>query len=392
MLSSLIFLPVLGGFANAANLWATHYSGTANWLTFDGSSLKVTTQSSTNNRMPSWITYDKANKALYLPDENFYSNSGTLVSFSVGSNGALTQTGKATTPKSAVATALYGGSDGKGFIVNAHYDASTLTTFKLPLDNGQPLQTLKFTMANKGPNSRQDVPHPHHAFTDPTGAFLLVPDLGADLIRIFSIEKNSGKLTECGGGKAPAGAGPRHGTFWSPAGSTSRARRAASNQMLFVANELGNSISGYAVSYPSGGGCLALALKQTLNPYQNDGAAPKGTKVAEVKTKDNFVYIANRNDKKYGAQEDSITQYTIATDGTLTWTDVTSARSWYPRTFDINKAGDYVAIGGQTTANVAIVKRDTTTGKLGALVANLRIGATGTPENEDGVSAVVWDE
>ena len=67
MLSSLIFLPALGGFANAANLWATHYSGTANWLTFDGSSLKVTTQSSTNNRMPSWITYDKANKALYLP-------------------------------------------------------------------------------------------------------------------------------------------------------------------------------------------------------------------------------------------------------------------------------------------------------------------------------------
>lgn len=270
-------------------------------------------------------------------------------------------------------------------------DASTLTTFKLPLNNGQPLQTLKFTMASKGPNSRQDVPHPHHAFTDPTGAYLLVPDLGADLIRIFSIEKSSGKLTECGSGKAPAGAGPRHGTFWSSANrSNSRVSRAASTQMLFVANELSNSISGYTVAYPSG--CLSLTLKQTLNPYQNNGAAPSGTKVAEVKTKDNFVYIANRNDKKYGSQEDSITQYTIAADGTLTWTDVTSARSWYPRTFDINQAGDYVAIGGQTTANVAIVKRDPTTGKLGALVANLRIGSTGTPENEDGVSAVVWDE
>lgn len=120
MFSSLAFIAFFGGFANSANLWATHYSGTANWLTFDGSSLKLTTQSNTNNRMPSWITYDVANKALYLPDENYYSNTGTLVSFSVGSNGALTQTGKATTPKSAVATTLYGGSDGKGFIVNAH--------------------------------------------------------------------------------------------------------------------------------------------------------------------------------------------------------------------------------------------------------------------------------
>jgi 6-phosphogluconolactonase (cycloisomerase 2 family) len=111
-------VPLFAGFASAANLWATHYSGTANWLTFDGTSLKLTTQSKTNNQMPSWITYDKPGKALYLPDENY--NGGSLVSFSVGANGALTQTGKAATPKSAVATTLYGGSDGKGFIVNAH--------------------------------------------------------------------------------------------------------------------------------------------------------------------------------------------------------------------------------------------------------------------------------
>ncbi|KAF2645019.1 putative isomerase YbhE [Massarina eburnea CBS 473.64] len=384
--SSSILVPLFASFATAANLWATHYSGTANWLTFNGSSLKLTTQSKTNNLMPSWITFDAPGKALYIPDENYNSATGTLVSFSVGANGAITQTGKATTPKSAVATTLYGGSDGKGFIVNAHYDASTLTTFKLPLNNGQPLQTLRFTMASKGPNSRQDVPHPHHAFTDPTGAFVLVPDLGADLIRIFSIDSSSGNLTECGAGKAPAGAGPRHGTFWAPAGANSRISRVPAGLILFVANELGNSISGYTVAYPSGsGGCLSLTVKQTLNPYQNGGAAPKGTKVAEVRTKDNFAYIANRNDKKYGAKEDSITQYSIASDGTLTWTDVTSSYSWYPRTFDINKAGDYVAIGGQTTANVAIVKRDTTTGKLGPKVADLRIGTTGTAENEDGI-------
>lgn len=270
--------------------------------------------------------------------------------------------------------------------------SSQLTTFKLPLSNGQPLQTLKFTMNGKGANpSRQDAPHPHHAFVDPTGDHLLVPDLGADMIRIYSIDKTSGKLTECPGAKPSAGTGPRHGTFWAPAAASSRVRRAAEGTTLFVANELGNSVSSWGVTYPSGSGCLSLSLKQTLTPYQGNASAPAGTKVAEVKVKGNFLYSTNRNDKKF-APNDSITQYTISSTGSLTWTETTSSFGTYPRTFDINKAGDYIAIGDQTTANVAIVKRDPATGKLTGQAASLRIGNAGTPENEDGVSAVVWAE
>lgn len=115
-----LLVPLLGGLASAANLYATHYSGTVNYLTFDGSSLTLTSSTNTGNRMPSWITYDSAGKALYIPDENYYSQTGTLVSFSIGANGALTSSGKATTPQGVVATTLYGGSDGRGFIANAH--------------------------------------------------------------------------------------------------------------------------------------------------------------------------------------------------------------------------------------------------------------------------------
>lgn len=272
--------------------------------------------------------------------------------------------------------------------------SSQVTTFKLPLNGGQPLQTLKFTMSGKGANpSRQDAPHPHHAFTDPTGGFLLVPDLGADIVRIFQIDAASGQLKECAGGVPPPGTGPRHGTFWVPSGAKSRFRRGAAatdGTMLFVANELGNSVSAWNVNYASGG-CMTISLKQTLTPYSGNSSAPQGTKVAEVHTKDNFLYSTNRNDKKF-SPNDSITQYTIGSDGSLTWTDTTSSFGTYPRTFDINKAGDYVAIGDQTTANVAIVQRDPTTGKLTGQAATLRIGSAGTPENEDGVSAVVWAE
>ena len=160
--------------------------------------------------------------------------------------------------------------------------------------------------------------------------------------------------------------------------------------MLFIADELSNSVSGWAVTYPSGG-CLTLTLKQTLTPYQGNATAVRGTKVGEIKVKGNFVYSSNRNDKKFNGN-DSITQYTISPNGSLSWTAITSSHGTYPRTFDINKAGDYVAIGDQTTANVAIVTRDPKTGKLGDKVGDLRIGAAGRPENEDGLSAVVWAE
>ena len=230
--------------------------------------------------------------------------------------------------------------------------------------------------------SRQDAPHPHHVFTDPTGDYLIVPDLGADLIRINRIDRTSGKLTECGTGKPTPGTGPRHGAIWG----------SGANTTLFIANELSNSVSGWKVAYPSSsGGCLTLTLLDTLTPYQGNVSASAGTKVGEVHVKDNFVYISNRNDKKFSGN-DSITHYTIGTGGRISWTETTSSYGTYPRTFDINKAGNYVAVGDQTSSNVAIIARDTVTGRLGKQVANLRIGAAGTPENEDGLSAVVWAE
>ncbi|RAR07921.1 putative isomerase YbhE [Stemphylium lycopersici] len=385
-----LLLSLFGGVASAANLWATHYSGTINYLDFSDNSLTLSSSSPTGNKLPSWITYDSAGKALYIPDEVFYgATGGNLVSFSVGTNGTVNATGKGATPLGVVATALYGGPDGKSFIANAHYQSSQLTTFKLPLTGSAPLQAIKYEGKSVNPY-RQEASHPHHAFVDPTGDFLIVPDLGADLIRIHKIDQTSGKLTECTPAKPVPGTGPRHGVFWSPSGAFSHVRRAAGGTMLYVANELTNSVSGWAVSYPSGG-CMTLSLKQTLTPYQGNSTAVAGTKVGEIKLKDNFLYTTNRNDKKF-RPNDSLTQFTISSDGTLAWTDITSSHGTYPRTFDINKAGNYVAIGDQTTSNVAVVTRNTATGKLGDLVASLRIGAAGTPENEDGLSAVVWAE
>jgi hypothetical protein len=118
-----LLLPLFGSAATAANLWATHYSGTANYLSFTGgNALALSKSSSTgNNKNPSWITYDGPTKALYIPDElSWGAPAGSLVSFAIGNNGSLTAGGSGQSPLSAVATTLYGGKDGKSFIATAH--------------------------------------------------------------------------------------------------------------------------------------------------------------------------------------------------------------------------------------------------------------------------------
>lgn len=255
----------------------------------------------------------------------------------------------------------------------------------MPLSGSSVLQLQKFTMAQRGPNSRQDVPHPHEVHLDPTGKFIITPDLGADLVRVFKIDASSGKLTACSEAKADAGDGPRHIKFW---------KSAAGVQKAYTLNELGNSVSAWDVSYPSDeSGCLTFKKTQTLSTYAPGKKGGPTTKAAEVRVVGNFLYATNRADQTFGSQQDSIATYTIdATTGAITWLEAANSYSYYPRTFQFNKDGTLVAVGGQTSSNVAIIARDPATGKLGKLVANIQVGQKGRAGEEDGLSGVVWVE
>lgn len=233
-------------------------------------------------------------------------------------------------------------------------------------------------MARPGPNPRQDVPHPHEVNVDPTGNFILVPDLGADLVRIFRIDAGTGDLESCGAGQASPGDGPRHATWWN-------------DTTLYTLNELGNSVSTWSVSYESE--CLSLSLLDTISTYAEGTTPGPTTKAAEIRVFDNFLYASNRADETFGSEQDSLAIYSIdATTGALTWIEATNAHAYYPRTFQINKEGNLVAVGGQTSSNVAIISRDVTTGRLGDLIASVDVGSPGRPGEEDGLSAVVWNE
>jgi 6-phosphogluconolactonase (cycloisomerase 2 family) len=127
-------------------------------------------------------------------------------------------------------------------------------------------------MAGPGPvPDRQDVPHLHHTIIDPTKRFMVVPDLGADLLRVYALQKGSIAWTEIDPVVALPGSGPRHGVF----------ATAGPNTFFYVLNELSNTISGYKVTYAPG------ALKMTrlfdFSSHGPGGSVPAGTKAAELK-------------------------------------------------------------------------------------------------------------
>ena len=89
---------------------------------------------------------------------------------------------------------------------------------------------------------RQEAPHPHQAITDPTGRFIVVPDLGADLVRVWATSESDLSATPLEPLSIAAGSGPRHAAFAVHGDTT----------YFYLVTELANTLLGYTVTYGEG--------------------------------------------------------------------------------------------------------------------------------------------
>ena len=162
-------------------------------------------------------------------------------------------------------------------------ETSSISTFALPLTNAcTALQSWTYIMPSPGPvPDRQEAPHPHQVILDPTGTFLLSPDLGADVVRVFAIDGGTGKLTPCANLTATPGSGPRHVSFYIP---SDKIADPVEGTIMYLASELANTITSYAVAYPGEGGLAFTKMQGPVLPYPG-GVAPGNVKsyVAEVR-------------------------------------------------------------------------------------------------------------
>lgn len=151
-------------------------------------------------------------------------------------------------------------------------DTSAFSSFDVSDPSNLALsQNETYTLDTPGPDpDRQIAPHLHHTIVDPTGKYILAPDLGADLIRVFQVQRGAIEWKQLAPAVATPGSGPRHGV-WVAQGT---------KDYFYSFNELSNTITGFRVQYKRDG----LKFKKLFDiPSHGPGTTvPEGTLAAEL--------------------------------------------------------------------------------------------------------------
>ncbi|EAU31648.1 predicted protein [Aspergillus terreus NIH2624] len=361
----------------AARLYAASYAGKLTSLSLEasGEGYQLMTVSETTDcgTSPSWLMLDRENDFMYCLDEGIDRPNSTLSSFKLHSDGSFAKVEQLQTLVGPVASAFYTPTQqpDQRFFAVAHYGRFNHS------------QSFTFAMPAPGPvPERQDAPHPHGVVVDPSGQFILVPDLGADLVRIFRICPTTGHLEQHQPLVVAPGSGPRHAVFWVP---RNERRIRPKNVRLYLVTELDNSLTGYDMTYSNNG--TILFSEFYVGSTYGGSTPPAGSKVAEIAISpgNDRIVISNRNDNTFGPRNDSIAIFALssqAQSSSTSFVGLYPSFGSFPRQFDIYAEEGMVAIAQQNSRKVSVVKWDGVNDTLGSLLAE--------KEFDGEIPAVVW--
>lgn len=233
---------------------------------------------------------------------------------------------------------------GRALLV-ANYSSGSVASYPLMKDGSIGPAGSAIQHHGKSINpSRQEGPHAHSIYADPSNRFALAVDLGLDQVLTYRLEPATGKLTPAPTPFSPIapGAGPRHLAF-SPNG-----------KWAYVINELNDSLGAYAYD-PATGSLVHLHTLPTLP------AGWKGTNYPSdvaVSPDGRFVFGSNR-----GHESIAIFAIDDAT-GRMTVVGHEPVQGKFPRAFGISPRGDFLLVANQHTHNVVSFRIDAATGKL----------------------------
>ncbi|ESU10976.1 hypothetical protein FGSG_05067 [Fusarium graminearum PH-1] len=271
----------------------------------------------------------------------------------------------------------------------AHYGGSAFTAWDIrDPANITSVQIQEYGLPKPGPDpSRQEASHPHAAVLDPTKRFLLVPDLGADLIHVYGVdEDDSLALSKLDPLVVAPGSGPRHVTFVVKETKT----------FMYLVTELANTVVGYEVVY--GGSFIVFKEVWSSGIHGKGKSIPEGAAAAEIAVSPDreYLLISSRNENTLQAPNfnsdnttsitsDSLVSFRIDGEtGHLALQQDIACGGRSPRHFTINKAGTLVAVALQHDSRVVILERDVKTGMIGDFVAYAEL--------EGEVTAVIFYE
>lgn len=191
--------------------------------------------------------------------------------------------------------------------------------------------------------SGHDRTHAHMIQSDPSGQFVLHVDLGTDQILIWKFDAANGKLTPGTPPfvSLPPGDGPRHFHFH------------PNGKWFYSIQEEGATV----VLFDYDGAQGQLTARQTISSLPPGYAGSCFCSEILVSSDGRFVYAGNR-------LHDSISIFSIGTDGTLTFVGYEWTRGNYPRSFNFDPSGQFLYCCNQRADNVTVFRVNQESGRL----------------------------
>lgn len=299
---------------------------------------------------PSYLALTPDGKFLYAAIET---KEGAVEAFRVEPGGKLTRLNQQPSGGSSPCHICV---DAAGLnVLVANYNGGSIACFPIRPDGslGEASAFVPFTGSGVDP-VRQQKPHAHGNYTDPTNRFVYSCDLGTDNIRGFQFDPAKGTLRPTPpDAKVPPGSGPRHLAF------------SADGKFAWVNNEMGLSVTSFERDPLTG----ALKATETVAVLP-EGASRKGASTGEIccHPSGRWLYVSTRG-------HDSITVFAIGTEGKLARVENVPAQVKTPRAFSIDTSGKWLLVAGQTDNNITVLKIDPLTGRLTPMDQKIEVDA-----------------
>lgn len=225
----------------------------------------------------------------------------------------------------------------------ANYGGGSVISFFAD-EKGRLSDTVSFFQYTADSEKHERRPHAHRVTVSPDNRFLLVNDLGLDVIHVYRLDAATAKLTphDPPAWRATAGYGPRALRFH------------PNGRWVYCVNELKPTVN--VLEWDSSRGTLTTVQDVSLVPEGYQGKSAPGDIVFDKRTR--FAYVTSRLD-------DFMATFTVSPKtGKLTFLEKTSCGGQRPRHLALDPIDRWLLVANQDSDNIAIFARDGKTGRL----------------------------
>jgi 6-phosphogluconolactonase (cycloisomerase 2 family) len=287
---------------------------------------------------PSWLGFDRTKRRLYA----VHGDASEISAFRIGADGKLTFLNRQSTQgKNPVHLAV---DPSNRFVVVANHvtqDGFVSNVAVLPLGQDgalQPVVDMVKLEGKIGPHRvEQPFPKPHQAEFDPSGRWVIVPDKGCDLVRVYSLGAD-GKLAASPAPPAVAreGSGPRHVALH------------PSKPWAYLVNELDSTVVAYRFDPAKGSLAPFQVLPSLPDTFTGDSRASEIALSADGR----FLYASNRG-------QDSVAVFRIhPTSGRLTPIEWAASGGKTPRFFALSPNGQRLYAANEDSDSIVAFRID----------------------------------